>query len=293
MSRIQKDPAQNVHQTNIDPFEKEEDRFLDLSEFIIALYNAGEETIAWVELDSEFFTISSVEYRLLRLYNRFIVICYISEMDLGELPIKWCKDISQVSEFLNEELIKFQNIEGSKFFIEENLEELAPKTPDKIKIVIELADIAFETNILHSDSTRLQNDDSLIEPSQVISTLIGGNGLRPQIPEGYVIDENDHVYIQNGAIWFGPIGGYQKYFSDELGCILDYLGVSWSSEKFVLTIKDCHNPNLLSTSKQFLDRFIESKKYLKKHRTKQDILELEEQQAVIQNKIVRLKDGMD
>ena len=191
-------------------------------------------------------------------------------------------------------VLKFQDIEGSKFFIDKNFKELAANTPDKFESINRLASEAFKANVLDLGPNHVQTDDSIIEPSQILNRLIEGNKLRPQKPDGYVIDENDHVYIQNGAIWFGPIGGFQKYFSDQLGNILDCLGISWSSQRFVLTIeKGKSSPSIISTAEQFLDKFRESKIFLKRQKAKQSLWELEEQQEVIQAKIARLKEELE
>lgn len=288
--------SKNTYPTYEYTNDHDEDRFLDLSEFVYELYEEiSAANIASVScfkghFDQDF----SFDYRLIRVGERYIVVCMIPETDLFAMPIVWCRDLEQVTKVIDREFNNFQSIEGTEFTIADNMVSIATDAPDETQAVMALADEVFRVNILDSDSSRLQEDESLIKPSDILAVLSRGAGLRPQSPQGFAVDQVDKVYIQDGAIWFGPIGGFEKYFSEDLGYILSCMGISWSSQRFVLTIeKGKSTPSIISTPEQFLDMYVESQKYLKNHRIEQEILELEEQQEVIHNKINKLRKRLE
>ena len=265
---------------------------MDVDEIWIEIFNDDACVILGsVDFDEEFFTISNADYKAISMARSYVVLCEIPETDFDQIPVAWCRGVGEVEAFMNDQVASYIDVEGAVLTVDDDLPGLLAPLPDKLSEVCEILDGTFE----ESRSERIGSSAGYprrIPPSVIVKELVNGIGLRPEVPDGFIIDAGDEVYIQDGTISFSPIRGSEGYFSDELGIALDCFGIAWRRQRFVRPYeKGDHSPSR-TAAEEFLDQFNHSKSYLVERQARSELQELKDQKAVLALKIKKLRDSL-
>ena len=261
---------------------------MDIVELLEHILEVGKgQCVAWCSFDSEYgWTISEEEYVMVRLGNKYVIICIQSETDFYELPICMCSNVEEILSFLQYQMKEYNQMEGTKFEIADNIEEIKDDIPDRAKSICKILDEYFALEQEEDENKQILYP---IKPSEIILSLANGVGLRPENPKGFVIDTNDIVYIRNGSIRFGPIGGDERYFSEYLGTTLDCLGVKWEKQRFLLTHENFRELQDRATAEEFLHMFKTSTERLEEYDYNFKLDALNRDKEEIEKQIEKLK----
>jgi len=224
-------------------------------------------TIGSFDFDEEFFT-RLEDYQVVKIAESYVVGCNMSEVDFDSMPIAFCGTVSDVEKFMEAQLTEYAQIEGAELRVAGDIAALLAELSNQLAPICDALDLAFAECFEDQPEVLLDNR-KLLFPSTIIKKIVNGTALRPAKPMGFVVDHDDKVYIQDGLIWFSPIGGLEKYFSNELGLALSCLGVQWDRQRFVADAGIGSQQE--HTAESFLSQFNESRRFLEKRRAQMTI----------------------